>query len=306
MLNYYKKYILAGVGILGIFLLYPMHAFAATNISSSASQHWAWNDMIGWIDFYTPNTANVLTSQLTGYASSSAGYISLDCSTSPAGNICGTSNYQVSNNASGSLAGWAWNDTYGWISFCGDSSGHGSTLSSSTWVCPSVPTYQVTINSSTGVFSGWAWNDAIGWIDFNCSNTADNICGTSNFDTVTSWTASSTSGTAAVGMLDSETFDTGVASGSQINSVTWIGNLPVGTAIGFQFAVSNSTSGPWNFTGPDGTSGTTYSGISGVPITLTQYSSLIGRYFRYRVILTTNAAQTLTPAVNDIIVNWSP
>lgn len=299
---FYKKYIVVAIGVLGIFFFGPIHAFAATNISATSSQHWAWNDEIGWIDFYTPNTANVVSNQLTGYASSSAGYISLDCATSPSGNICAKSNYQVSNDGAGNLSGWAWNDTYGWVSFCGNSSGGASTLTgTSTWVCPSVPTYEVTVSPTTGVFTGWAWNDVIGWVDFNCANVADNICSTSNFETAASWTASSTFGT-----LDSETFDTGVASGSEINSITWVGSTPAGTAVGFQLAVSNSSSGPWNFAGPDGTSATIYSGISGVPIILTQYSSLIGRYFRYRAILTTNIAKTISPVVNDVMVNWSP
>jgi hypothetical protein len=76
--------------------------------------------------------------------------------------------------------------------------------------------------------------------------------------------------------------------------------------VGFQIAVSNSASGPWNFIGPDGTSATTYTNISGSPISLGNYSSLDGRYFRYRVILTTNTGQTATPQVTSVIVNWSP
>ena len=273
-----------------------------TNISSASTQHWAWNDKIGWIDFYDTQNIVVSASKLTGYASSSAGYISLDCGSAPSGFAgCGTSNYGVSNDGSGNLAGWAWNDTYGWISFCGNSSGGGSTWNGTKWVCPSSPTYQIVINPSNGVFSGWAWNDTIGWISFNCSNTGN--CGSpSQYDVVTSWT---TTGTSTQGTLDSETFDTGVTSGAQINSVTWQGTEPASTTVGFQFAVSASSTGPWTFTGPDGTSATEYTGLPGAPITLTNYPSLKARYFRYRILLNTNATGSATPRVTGVSVNWS-
>jgi hypothetical protein len=109
-----------------------------------------------------------------------------------------------------------------------------------------------------------------------------------------------------MGMLDSETFDTGVASGAELNSVTWQGSAPSQTSVSFQFAVSSSTSGPWNFVGPDGTSATSYLGVAGVPIALSNYSSLTGRYFRYRVILTTDPTGTATPRVQGVVVDWSP
>ena len=277
----------------------------ATNISSAAAQHWAWNDKIGWIDFYDTQNIIVSSTSLTGYASSSAGYISLDCGTSPNGNICTTrnSNYGVSNDGSGNLSGWAWNDMYGWISFCGNSSGGGSTWNGSKWVCPSSPTYQVVINPTSGIFSGWAWNDTIGWISFNCSNTGN--CGSpSQYDVVTSWIGAN--GTTTTGTLDSETFDTGVSSGAQLNSVTWQGTAPASTTVGFQFAVSASSTGPWTYAGLDGTSGTMYTGLAGAPIPLSNYPSLKGRYFRYHIILITNGSGTVTPSVQGVSVNWSP
>jgi hypothetical protein len=138
-------------------------------------------------------------------------------------------------------------------------------------------------------------------ISFNCNNTSS--CGTSNFDVATSWAAQPKTGT-----LDSQTFDTGVASGAQLNSITWKGNAPSGTSVGFQIAVSNSANGPWNFVGPDGTSGTIYagSGVTGGTVSLSNYASLIGRYFRYRVILSTNTGQSVSPQVTSVVVNWSP
>jgi hypothetical protein len=113
------------------------------------------------------------------------------------------------------------------------------------------------------------------------------------------WVAQPTTGT-----LDSQTFDTGVANGAQLNSITWKGNVPSGTSVSFQIAVSNSSSGPWNFIGPYSSSGVTGGTIS--LGTITPFASLIGRYFRYRVILSTNIGQTVSPQVTSVIVNWSP
>ncbi len=159
------------MGVLTVLILLPSHALAETNILSSASQHSAWNDEIGWIDFYSTGNVMVMSPQLTGYASSSAGYISLDCATSPRGNICGTSNYKVRNDGTGNLSGWAWNDMYGWISFYWGNASADPTAPT-TALCQSYSSYcGVSINSS-GAFEGWAWNDKIGWIDFNCGNTS--------------------------------------------------------------------------------------------------------------------------------------
>ncbi len=274
----------------GLVLGLSLSAHGATNISSGVTQHWAWNDTIGWIDFYNTGNITVSSPGLSGYASSSAGYFSLDCSTSPSGNICGTSNYQVTNDGGGNLSGWAWNDAFGWVSFwCGNTSSCGTV------------SYRVTIDSG-GNFQGYAWNDVLGWIDFNCDNIGG-MCSTSNFEVLTTWVATSTSGT-----LDSRTYDTGVASGAQLNSVMWQGSLPVNTAVAFQFAVSNSSSGPWTFTGPDGTGSTTWAGGNpGVQTPLSAYGQYQNfRYFRYRAILTSNITQTATPRVDDVIVSWSP
>jgi len=126
---------------------------------------YAWNDKIGWIDFgYAPGNVTVGTSQLIGYAyNDDVGEISLDCATSPAGDICESkSNYKVfRNDTTGDLSGWAWNDEIGWISFCGGQS---------TTNCPNAVNYKVTVNITNGIFSGFAWNDNTGWISFNCND----------------------------------------------------------------------------------------------------------------------------------------
>jgi hypothetical protein len=273
--------------VCGIGVVCPLFASAATNISPTSTSHWAWNDFGGWIDFYNTNSIIVSSAKLTGYASSSIGDISLDCATTRVGNICATSNYKVTNDGGGNLSGWGWNDAYGWISFdCANYGGCG------------VSNYRTYIDAA-GNFFNYAWNDLLGWVSFNCADPG--LCGTSNYKVVTSWMATST-----IGVLDSSTFDTGVAFGAQFNSILWQGDQPGGTAVRFQFSASNSSSGPWNFSGPDGTDTTSYSG--GPNTSLKLDSSLYNnrRYFRYRVILVSNQAQTISPRVDDVMVNWSP
>ncbi len=282
--------LLSATGYLGLKIVR-----GATNISSSTTEHWAWSDVIGWIDFYNTNTITVSSQKLTGYASSSAGDVSLDCATTRSGNICGTSNYSITNDGLGNLTGWAWNDSYGWVSF--DCNNNGGCASS---------TYRVFIDPNNGYFCGssgsascYAWNDLAGWVSFNCANNSS--CGTSNYKVVTSWIATSTTG-----YVDSTIFDTGSAEGAQLNSVLWQGSQPAGTSIRFQFAVSNASSGPWTYVGSDGTVNTYYS----VNVNTSQnldYSLFNNfRYFRYRTTLVSNQAQTVSPRVDDVIVNWSP
>ncbi len=263
-------------------------ALATTNISATTTAHWAWDDAIGWIDFYNTNTVIASSTKLFGYASSSVGDISLDCSSTRNNNICGTSSYWVTNDGIGNLSGYAWNDIYGWISF--DCNNGGTTCSQSP--------YRVYIDSN-GDFRNFAWNDAIGWISFNCTN---NGC-PPDYKVNSSWLGN----TSISGTLDSSTFDTGVASGAQLNSVLWQGSMPAGTAVRFQFAVSNASSGPWNFWGTDQTS-STYVNTIGPGISASLNYSLFSnfRYFRYRITLYSDSAKILTPQVDKVIVNWSP
>ncbi len=142
-----------------------------------ATDKWAWNDIAGWLNF---GAAALGTDRMTQWATlaSDGTVVALDCVTTPSGNICGASNFFVSNDGNAKLAGWAWHDTYGWISFCGNSSGGSSTFVGGTWVCPASPTYRVTVDTS-GNFHGWAWNDTLGWISFNCLEPG--VCGVSNY-----------------------------------------------------------------------------------------------------------------------------
>jgi hypothetical protein len=118
------------------------------------------------------------------------------------------------------------------------------------------------------------------------------------------------SGFSPTGSLDSQTFDTGIVKGTQVNSFIWQGVQPASTVVGFQFAGSNSAAGPWNFLGPDGTANTNFTGTAGVPIPLNFYShsltSLSGyRYFRYRVNLSADPTLQFSPSIRQVTLNWS-
>ncbi len=271
-------------------------AFAVTDIDST--YRYAWNDVIGWIDFYSTGTVYIHDDgdKIEGYAySPSIGFISLNCITTPNGDICSgpAGHWKVANDGSGNLSGWAWNDVIGWISF--DSYTVGSPF-----------TYQVVINPVTGDFSGWAWNDVIGWISFNCANPGTAGCnpgsGGSDYKVKTNWGALPLGGN-----LTSSIFDTQVASGTAINTIMWQGSKPSGTNVKFQIASSNSPSGSWTYRGPDGTNNTYYAPAnSNIPVQINLLYHNNHRYFRYKVFLESDSGRTQSPIVNDIIINWSP
>ncbi len=282
--------------IIGLYLLGVIVVLAAPNIDPT--KRWAWNDSIGWIDFqYSQNpNAEVTASELRGYASSSVGFISVNCASGPPGSNCNV-NYKVTNDGTGNLSGWGWNDQIGWISFNCANTGTCATAN-----------YQVTIDTN-GDFNGWAWNDVVGWISFNCANTG--TCGTVNYKVNTNANL-----TVAIGELISSTFDT--ATTSAFYTITYQGTKPAGTNVKFQFASSNCqngatnvplcNSGDWStgFKGPDG-SGVTYYIPTGpnTPIEISTQFHNNHRYFRYQVILESDVWRTLSPQVDDILIGWS-
>lgn len=304
---------------LGLFLAFAgPDASAATNISSSTVEHFAWDDIDGWWDFYTTDTVQVYSTRLTGYASSSVGDMALDCKTSPGGDICSVSNFGICNgigphmtdgtcpmasSTTGTLTGFAWNDTIGWISFNCDNSTHdGGTNQCAT------SNYSVIIDAN-GDFSGCAWNDTVGWISFNSAG----ACPSANpFKVTSTWRATST-----LASLQSSVFDTGIAAGAELQSIIWQGLLPADTTVDFQIATSSSASGPWTFYGPNGSTLDYYGlacpniGVGGAG-TVAQPSSPIcvdrtvgaARYFRYQVRLRSDRIQSASPRVDDIILNW--
>ena len=103
------------------------------------------------------------------------------------------------------------------------------------------------------------------------------------------------------GNLTSSAKDSSPGTGStNWAALTWTNSLPPsGTAITFQVAASNTSTGPFNFVGPDGTSGTFFTS-SGAP--LSQFNG--NRYLKYRAYLSTSSS-TATPTLNDATVCYS-
>ena len=256
---------------------------------------YAWNDVIGWIDF-NPGVIKVRDNYLEGYASSSVGYIALDCATSPVPD-CSPS-YKVLNNG-GVLSGWAWNDIVGWISF------DAATATSSYF-------YGVTINPpldvNPGDFSGWAWNDIVGWISFNCNNSGiGDTCLNSDYKVKTNWIPAG-GGISASGDLISSVFDTGINNGVVLNTIMWKGTPVSGGNVEFQIASSDiQNPAQWDYKGPDGSAGSFYQPLDqGRSMKINPAHHNNHRYFRYKIFLGSNPARTETPAVIDVIINYSP
>lgn len=272
-----------------------------TNISYAPNAYWAWNDVIGWINFHDTHTVTLAPTKLKGYASSTPGDVSFDCSTARTGpTVCDSSNYKVLHDENGNLSGWAWNNAIGWISFCGGQA---------TSDCPGNISYQVEVDLGTGRFKresslSYAWNDAVGWISFDCLNHDFPSC---DYEYYVSIGANPP----AVGILESTPYDTGATGGAKINSVSWRGALETNTAVYFQLAGSNSSTGPWNFVGPDGTANTYYGPVlpdgtsgSGKVLEYTLHNN--ERYFKYKVFMYSDTMHLKTPRIDDIMINWSP
>src|SRR3989344_558796 len=259
-----------------------VEASTSTTSNIDATDQCAWNDVIGWVDFRSTNNVFVSSTIITGYASSGVGYIALDCATSPSPNCSFL--YRVSNDGTGTLAGWAWNDAIGWISFASSSaqSTHGGTI------------------DENGNFFGWAWNDVVGWFSFNCADTG--VCGTSSYKTKTRWSI-----TVISASLISSVFDTQVTGGGAFNSILWQGVKPTGTNVKFQIASSDNASGPWTYVGIDGTNSTYYQPAGpNTQLSISRTAHNNDRYVRYKVFLESDLDKTLTPRVDDIIISWSP
>jgi len=279
--------ILITMGILAaILLFYAAPIQAASNIDNV--YHWAWNSLFGWLDFLSPAypNVNISATELTGVASSSIGGVILNCASPPDFNDC-TPSFNVINDGNGNLSGWGWNDTVGWVSFCGGQS---------TPECPGSVVYRVVIDGS-GNFNNYAWNNIVGWVAFNCSD--QSACGVSDYKVKTNWGAAPVEG-----WLESVVFDTGAAQGAQINSVMWRGSNPNGSLVKIQLAVSNLPAGPWVYDwDTNQSSSPNMSPNIPVPVSYVVFPS--ARYYRYKIYLYSSPDQTTSPQVEDVVVNWS-
>ncbi len=279
-------------------------AFAAcVNCPIDATDRLAWNDVIGWIDFQYDGNPNVTVSstELKGYASSSVGYLQLNCATFPTGDsdTCSFGGWKVTNDGGGNLAGWAWNDNIGWVSFSCDHMSDGTVPAVTT--CGNA-NYGVTIDPS-GDFHGWAWNDVVGWISFNASESGSSV----PYKVKTSWTLVLPSSAELI----SNIFDTcpvsfglGNCGTAALNTALWHGALN-GGQVRFQFAASDDPMGPWVYIGDTGAQGSYFGPVN--PNTVLKLKNLNNkRYFRYKIFLYPDSGATQSPIVDDIIVNWSP
>ena len=127
------------------------------------------------------------------------------------------------------------------------------------------------------------------------STTAGNSWTQQNFDT--GFRVFTGGGFVAAGQLDSSVKDSNPGAGEpEWDTLSWNGTEPAGTALEFQAAASNSAAGPFNFVGPDGTSGTTWTG-SGAD--LGQFDGF--RYLKYKALLSTSNSSN-TPVLEDVTV----
>lgn len=136
------------------------------------------------------------------------------------------------------------------------------------------------------------------------------------------------SGLPATGTLDSAVFDTfatGAAlQGPAYNSIMWKGNQNGSLGkVQFQFATSDCangttnyptcSTGAWNFIGGASCNGSGYYDTTGtgtpVELSCAPANHNNQRYFRYRVRLCSSdctASGTVSPIVDDVVVNWAP
>lgn len=83
------------------------------------------------------------------------------------------------------------------------------------------------------------------------------------------------------------------------STLSWNASVPSNTAVKFQAAASNSTGGPFNFVGPDGTSASYFTASNA---SITQFNG--SRYLKYRAFLSTGSTSS-TPVLSDATACFS-
>jgi prepilin-type N-terminal cleavage/methylation domain-containing protein len=171
--------------------------------------------------------------------------------------------------------------------------------------------YIQTLLTGQGYFDQMDWSGGSGQNLFTPGSTEYYSTDNGNVDTKTAsssgniilhWYNSGPYNKNATGTLDSSTFDTSTT--SNFYALNWSPSsqpVPAGTTpVNFQFATAPSSTGPWNFIGPDGTPNSYYK-VPG-----TQISFPIGgnEFARYRLFMTTQTA-TVTPTVTDISFSYT-
>ncbi|HSC11363.1 MAG TPA: carboxypeptidase regulatory-like domain-containing protein, partial [Rhodanobacteraceae bacterium] len=164
---------------------------------------------------------------------------------------------------------------------------------------PSAGTYALTRSGTqtqgADVYAGGAR------VSSTTSGTSWSIPNTGSAQTDTGFKVYLSTGFAASGDLVSSTKDANPASGLSVawTTLSWGGATPANTSLRFQAAGSNSSFGPFNFVGPDGTAATFYTTTGA---SLSQFAGK--RYLQYRAFLaTTNGG--VTPVLDDATVCFS-
>ncbi len=254
--------------------------------------HWAWNEVIGWIDFSGSVEVNEAgaPAELLGYATSNVGKIYFNCnSTDLAGTNSCPPAFAVSIGAlSGGtypLTGYAWNDLVGWISF-------GSNTNDAVYLKQ---------ESGKWTFYGAAWNDLIGWITFNC---ADATIETAGFCTNFPNYKVQKGGAAPTLSADfvSEIFDTQVTN-PVFNYILWRGNT-TGVLVKFDVETSVDLSA-WH---PLDLASLTSNADCSNPDDLCDLSGAAHeRYIRYKINFSSvDFAAATDFSIDDVIINYSP
>jgi len=307
--------VFGGLFVLGVYAFFSPSALAThiaqnkniADMSATSTEHWAWNDIIGWVDMRNSNIVKVGDYSMEGYGlSSSMGEFAFDCATAP-GADCNPP-YHVSNDRRGRLSGWAWNDIIGWISFCGET----SNLLADCLDLAANP-YRVLIDRSNGKFSGYAWNDAVGWFSFDSAQhvpnaACDDLNAGNRYCTITEWRPTATTGT-----IESIVYDTSVQGGAQLNSIVWRGITPGDSLVDFEIAVSDNLTlddlTQYDISAPsDQAPFRVHNGAEEYRVILNDANReklYNKRYIRYKVNLSDGAGLE-TPRVDEIIMNWSP
>ena len=132
---------------------------AATNISDTSPNHYAWSENAGWLNFYPQGAQSdvmVHDECLGGYVwAENIGYITLrapDATTCEAIGNSAPNNYGVTVAEDGSCAGYGWSENAGWINF-------GATANN-----PEGVTLTGTVPNRN--FGGYAWGENVGYVHF--------------------------------------------------------------------------------------------------------------------------------------------
>lgn len=127
--------------------------------------------------------------------------------------------------------------------------------------------------------------------------TAGTLTGTTPTNTAGGEVSLSGSAPYSSGTFESSTFDAGNSVG--FNAISWNASVPGDASVKFQIAAS-ATDGSWVYVGPDGTGGSYFTAAGSIPFT-----SIVGRYFRYKVFLDPTSDSSQTPILQDVEVNYS-